>query len=140
MPKLASVAPEIPVTDLHESLTYYRTKLGFKVEMEMPEGDYAIVERDNVALHLFQDRAKSHSPASVHIFTYGLEELYTELQGRGAQVSQRIVRQPWGNRDFRITDPSGNEIKFTEPLSENAEGQGRGAQPGDVRDAAPGAE
>ena len=88
--------------------------------MKMPEGDYAIVERDNVALHLLQDRTKSHSPASVHIFTNGLEELYRELEGRGAQVSQRIVHQPWGNRDFRITDPTGNELKFTEPLSEDA--------------------
>jgi uncharacterized glyoxalase superfamily protein PhnB len=120
VPKLTRVAPEMPVTDLDESLTYYRTKLGFEVEMKMPEVDYAIVERDDVALHLFQDRARSHSPASVHIFTDGLEELYTELHARGAQVSQRIVRQPWGNRDFRITDPTGNEIKFTEPLAENA--------------------
>jgi uncharacterized glyoxalase superfamily protein PhnB len=110
----------MPATNVDESLTYYKTKLGFEVEMRMPEGDYAIVERDNVALHLFQDRAKSHSPASVHIFTNGLEELYTELYERGAQVSQSIVRQPWGNRDFRITDPTGNEIKFTEPLSEDA--------------------
>jgi len=119
MPKLERVAPEIPVVDLDESLTYYRTKLGFEVEMKMPDGDYAIVERDNVALHLFRDKAKSHSPASVHIFAHGLEELYAELQGRGAQVSQRIVSQRWGNRDFRIMDPTGNEIKFTEPLSEN---------------------
>src|SRR5882724_11286365 len=119
MPKLERVAPEIPVIDMDESLTYYRIKLGFEVEMTMAERDYAIVERDNVALHLFQDRAKSHAPVSVHILTYGLEELYAELQARGAQVSQRIVRQPWGNRDFRITDPTGNEIKFTEPLSEN---------------------
>lgn len=120
MTKLERVAPEIPVIDMDESLGYYRTKLGFEVEMTMSEGGYAIVERDNVALHLFQDKTKSHSPTSVHIFTYGLEELYAELRGRGAQVSQRIVRQPWGNRDFRITDPTGNEIKFTEQLSENA--------------------
>ncbi|PYV42121.1 MAG: hypothetical protein DMG06_15055 [Acidobacteria bacterium] len=118
MPKLVRIAPELPVTNLEESLSYYRTKLGFEVEMMIPQGDYAIVERDDVALHLFQDSAKNHSPASVHIFAQELEELYTELQGRGAQVSQRIVRQPWGNRDFRITDPTGNEIKFTEPLLE----------------------
>jgi uncharacterized glyoxalase superfamily protein PhnB len=119
-PKLARVAPEIPVTNMDESLIHYTTKLGFEVEMKMPAGDYVIVTRDNVALHLFQDRAKRHSPISLHIFTSGLEELFAELHDRGAQVSQRIVRQPWGNRDFRITDSSGNEIKFTELLSEEA--------------------
>jgi uncharacterized glyoxalase superfamily protein PhnB len=84
----------------------------------MPEGDYAVVERDDVALHLFEDTAKSLSPVSLHIFTRGLDELYAELEKRGAQVSHRIARRPWGTRDFRITDLSGNEIKFTEPAVE----------------------
>jgi uncharacterized glyoxalase superfamily protein PhnB len=59
-------------------------------------------------------------PAAVHIFADGLEQLFRELKDRGAQVSQTIVRQPWGNREFRITDPSGNEMKFTESLPEEA--------------------
>src|SRR5208282_4264904 len=118
LPKLARVAPEIPVANLEESLSYYSTKLGFEVEMMMPERDYAIVERDDVALHLFQDKTRSHSPASFHIFSSGIEELYAELRGRGAQVKQEIIRKPWGNREFRVTDPTGNEIKFTEPSTE----------------------
>jgi uncharacterized glyoxalase superfamily protein PhnB len=119
MPKLTRVAPELPATNLEESLAYYQTKLGFEVEMKMLEGNYAIVERDDVALHLFQDKTKSNSSVSIHIFTTGLEELYAELKRQGAQVSQKIVSQPWGNRDFRIVDPTGNEIKFTEPLEED---------------------
>jgi len=119
MPKLTRVAPEIPVANLEESLTYYQTRLGFEVAMKTPEGDYAIVERDDVALHLFQDKIKSRSPVSIHIFAMGLDELFSELQRQHAQVVQSIVRQPWGNRDFRITDPAGNEIKFTEPLAED---------------------
>jgi uncharacterized glyoxalase superfamily protein PhnB len=53
----------------------------------------------------------------IHIFTEDLETLYTELENRGALVSQGILCKPWGNRDFRVNDDSGNEIKFTEPLS-----------------------
>jgi uncharacterized glyoxalase superfamily protein PhnB len=118
-PRLVRVAPEIPVANLDEAVVYYRDKLGFEVLMTMPERGYAIVERDGIALHLFQDGTRSLSPASFHIFTQGLEQLFAELRGRGAQVRQEILRKPWGNRDFRITDPSGNEIKFTEPLEEN---------------------
>ena len=119
MPKLTRVAPEIPVTDLEESLAYYEAKLGFEVAMKMPGGSYAIVERDDVALHLFQDSTKSLSPLSIHVFTTGIEELYTEIEKRGARILQEIAHQPWGNRDFRVGDPSGNEIKFTEPLVED---------------------
>jgi uncharacterized glyoxalase superfamily protein PhnB len=117
MAKLSRIAPEIPVSNLRGSLEYYEQKLGFQVVMEMPGGDYAIVERDGVAIHLFQDDSRSLSPVGVHIFTPDLEDLYAEFQQRGARVSQAIIRKPWGNRDFRVNDHSGNEIKFTEPLS-----------------------
>lgn len=87
--------------------------------MTMPEGDYAIVERDEVVLHLFQDGARTLSPASFHIFVTGLDELFSEFESRRANVPQGIVRKPWGNRDSRIADPSGNELKFTEPTGED---------------------
>jgi len=112
---LSRVAPEIPVLDMKESLDYYREKLGFRTAMVMPDGDYAIVERDAVAIHLFTELAESISPAGVHIFTSELDAFYAECTRRGAKITSNIVTQPWGNRDFRITDPSGNVLKLTEP-------------------------
>jgi uncharacterized glyoxalase superfamily protein PhnB len=117
MVKLSRIAPELPVSNLKESIRYYEQKLGFRLAMEMPGGNYAIVERDDIAIHLFQDDAQRPSPVGIHIFTEDLEALHTELKNRGARISQEILRKPWGNRDFRVTDDSGNEIKFTEPLS-----------------------
>ena len=51
MPTLSRIAPELPVSDLRGSLEYYEKKLGFEIAMQMPAGDYAIVERDGVAIH-----------------------------------------------------------------------------------------
>jgi uncharacterized glyoxalase superfamily protein PhnB len=121
MVKLSRIAPELPVTDLNNSIEYYKQKLGFKVVGQMPAGDYAIVERDDVAIHLFKEDGRSFSPVGIHIFTESLDELHAELQERGAHVSQGIIRKPWGNRDFRVNDDSGNEIKFTEPLTQEDE-------------------
>ena len=120
MPKLTRIAPELPVSNLREAVEYYERQLGFHIAMEMPNGDYAIVERDGVAIHLFQDAAGSHSPGGVHIFTPAHDELYAEFLQRGAKLNQGIERKPWGNRDFRVNDPSGNEIKFTETMGETA--------------------
>lgn len=114
--KLSRIAPEVPVGNLRDAIEYYQQKLGFQLVMEMPDGDYAIVERDSVAIHLFQD-AIHHPPMSMHIFTHQLDELHTELLERGARISQQINRKPWGNRDFRVDDQSGNELKFTEPVT-----------------------
>ncbi len=119
MVKLSRITPELPVANLKASIVYYEQKLGFRVAMQMPGGDYAIVERDDVAIHLFQVDSRSSSPVGIHVFTKDLETLHAELRERGARVSQGIQRKPWGNRDFRVNDDSGNEIKFTEPLSSN---------------------
>jgi uncharacterized glyoxalase superfamily protein PhnB len=114
MATLLRIAPEIPAADLRTALDYYEQKLGFRLAVETP--DYAIVERDGVAIHLFADR-QSSSCAGLHIFTSALDELYAELERRGAHISQTIERKPWGNREFRVKDASGNDLKFTEPLS-----------------------
>jgi uncharacterized glyoxalase superfamily protein PhnB len=117
MVRLSRIAPELPVSNMQQSIDYYEQKLGFQLIMQMPGQDYAIVERDNIAIHLFHDDARNHSPAGIHIFTPDLDALHAELQQRGTSMSQGILRKPWGNRDFRVIDDFGNEIKFTEPLS-----------------------
>lgn len=116
MPSLLRVAPELPVSDMRSAIEYYENKLGFQAVMTMPDLGYAVVERDGVAIHLFQAAADKHSPQSIHVFTDGLDQLHAELSNRGADLMQDIVRKPWGNRDFRVKDDFGNQIKFTEPL------------------------
>jgi catechol 2,3-dioxygenase-like lactoylglutathione lyase family enzyme len=114
MGSLTRVAPELPVPDLAAALEYYTGRLGFDVAAVMPDRGYAIVERDNVALHLFVADA-THSPVGIHVFAGRLDEVHNDLESRGARIIQAIVRQPWGNREFRVVDPAGNTIKFTEP-------------------------
>ena len=118
MIRLLRIAPELPVDNLERSLSYYRNQLGFKAAVEMPGGEYAIVERDDIAIHLFGRNRDKTSPMAVHIFVDDLEGLHEELSGRGARITQPIERKPWGNREFRVRDDAGNEIKFTEPLQD----------------------
>ena len=114
MPTLTRLAPELPARDLRASLNFYEEQLGFEIRAVLSDQGYAIVERDGMAIHLFtSDR---DSPSGVHLFTEELEPLCDELSGRGAPIAQPIQRKPWGNRDFRVIDPAGNALKFTEPL------------------------
>jgi uncharacterized glyoxalase superfamily protein PhnB len=113
---LGRVAPELPVRDLMASLGYYTSRLGFEVVTVMRERAYAIVERDAVALHLFASEPAEHRPVSLHVFVGDLDGLFDELESRGADITQAIAAQPWGSRDFRVADPSGNVLKFTEAV------------------------
>lgn len=119
MARLLRIAPELPAVSVKTAVAFYEHKLGFRVATEMPGGEYAIVERNGIAIHLFLDVARKHSPAGIHIFTNELEGLRDEFLERGARLSQEIMRTPWGNRDFRVRDEYGNELKFTEPSEED---------------------
>ncbi len=119
MARLLRIAPELPAVNLKSALAFYEHKLGFRVATEMPAGDYAIIERDGIALHLFLDASHKHSPVGLHLFTAELESLRDDFVDRGARLLQDIVRKPWGNRDFRLRDDFGNELKFTEPRAED---------------------
>ena len=116
MATLSRIAPEIAVSDLRSAIAYYLQKLGFDLATEMQDKKYAIVERDGVAIHLFEQPDNLYGPASFHIFTHQLDDLYCELQHRGATICQAITRKSWGNRDFRVEDSAGNILKFTEPI------------------------
>jgi GNAT superfamily N-acetyltransferase len=115
MARLARIAPELPESNLPAALAFYE-KLGFGLAGHPSQRDYAIVERDGIALHLFEDKLHRSAPIGVHLFTRDLAELYEEFTDRGVRFAQKIERKPWGNRDFRIKDDFGNELKFTEPL------------------------
>lgn len=117
---LSRIAPEMPAANLGEAIEYYVEKLGFELASALPEGEYAIVERDGVAIHLFRDWSpdgeRRHSGVAAHVFVEEIEALYAELAARGAEITQAIERKPWGNRDFRVRDLFGNELKFTEAV------------------------
>ena len=112
MATLTRLAPELPAANLAASLAYYRDQLGFEIRTILPDRSYAIVERDGLAIHLFLQAAGEG--AGLHLFTDGIEALHEELRDRGALIIQAIERKPWGNRDFRVAVPAGNELKFTE--------------------------
>ena len=116
MAKLTRIAPELPAANLDNALAYYEKKLGFTVVSRLPENDYAIVERDGLAIHLYTNQATKSAAVGLHIFTPDLDQLFAELQAAGATITQKIERKPWGNRDFRVRDEFGNELKFTEPI------------------------
>jgi uncharacterized glyoxalase superfamily protein PhnB len=118
MARLARISPELPASNLPAALAFYE-KLGFSPATETTQRDYAIVERDGIALHLFEDKLHRSAPMGVHLFTPDLAELYEEFADRGLHFSQKIERKPWGNRDFRIKDDFGNELKFTEPITDD---------------------
>jgi hypothetical protein len=94
MANLTRVALELPVTNMAQALQHYDTQLGFDVVMTMPTGDYAIVERDGRGTTPVRRCLRCrHAEIDSHLRRW-LGDLEAELQNRGAQFTQTIVRQP----------------------------------------------
>jgi uncharacterized glyoxalase superfamily protein PhnB len=105
----------LSVTDLLEALDYYQRVLGFKVEWtsETPM-HLASVCRDRVELNLCQASDAGPSISKVYFQMAGVDAFYDSIARAGASVAVVLADRAYGMRDFRIIDPSGNELSFGE--------------------------
>ena len=90
MAKLRQIAPELRSADVNKAVAHYQQKLGFKVALRSAGNEYAIVEHDGVAVHLFAVGGSKPPTAGVHILTSDLDQLYSEFEPSGATITHGI--------------------------------------------------
>jgi uncharacterized glyoxalase superfamily protein PhnB len=117
-PTLETAVPILSVTDLAEALEYYERVLGFRVGWKWGEPPHlASVCRDQVEMSLSQSSEPKVAMSKVYFQMVGVEEYYSDLITAGAKVAVHLADRPYGMRDFKIVDPSGNELSFGEVTS-----------------------
>ena len=99
-------APVLLVPDVSATAAFYRRILGFRSDPGTETPEYAVVWRDNAALHLAKGE---HGPTGVRLFFWvkDVNALYEEVIRRGAVIDVEIGTRPYGIRDFSIHDPNG---------------------------------
>jgi len=114
-PKLEMAVPILPVSDLAEALDYYQRVLGFKVEWQWGAPPYlASVCRDQVEVNLSLSSQPTPAASKVYFQVASVDAYYSTVTQAGAKVAVPLGDRPYGMRDFRIVDPSGNELSFGE--------------------------
>jgi uncharacterized glyoxalase superfamily protein PhnB len=111
------------VSDVGRSTDHYRDKLGFEVSLyeRIPE-HYGFAERDACHVHFACFEGAPRRPPNcelvppdmfdVYVYPDGVDELYAELVGRGADVVHPPVEQGYGLYEFRVRDPDGYVLAF----------------------------
>lgn len=118
--RLSSASPSFTVNDLPRSLAWYRDILGFKVE-ERYEREGKLVgvglQAGDVFLMLGQDdwkkgrnRKKGEGFRIYCMTTQDVDAVAKRIQAAGGTLDQEPRDQPWGMRDFALTDPDGFKI------------------------------
>jgi predicted enzyme related to lactoylglutathione lyase len=106
-------APVLHVPDVNASATFYRDVLGFT--WDFGDDRYAVVWRDNSAIHFVRDEG---TPKGIHLFQWvkDIDSYFSELVGRGADVTTKPTDQPYGIREFGVRDNNGVGIVFGQDL------------------------
>jgi len=112
---LKAAVPILSVTDLSEALDYYRNVLGFQVGWSWGDPPrLASVCRDRVEVNLLQSSETHPAASKVYFQMAGVDAYYNQMTIAGATIAAALADRPYGMRDFRIVDPSGNELSFGE--------------------------
>lgn len=116
MPRILSIAPELPSLDLHRTRNFYETKLGFKTISLYP--NYAIFSRDGVWLNfVLCDDAELPKSTSCYVYIDDANALYAELQQQGViHPNGALADKPYGVREFSVLDDNGCLLKFGQRL------------------------
>jgi uncharacterized glyoxalase superfamily protein PhnB len=118
--KLGEASPGFTVNDLDKSLSWYRDVLGFAVD-ERWEQDGKLMgvslKAGAVTFMIGQDdwkkgrdRKKGEGFRQYCTTTQDVDALAKRIQARGGKLDQEPRDQPWGTRDFTLTDPDGFKI------------------------------
>lgn len=103
----------LPVAKLTRSLAFYRDRLGLEVGF----AGESMVEFPAVGLVLDEEAEFRRSEVSVTV-GLGVEDVdsaFADLEARGCPVAESPADQPWGVRNFYVTDPDGYVIEFEQP-------------------------
>ena len=115
-PQFFAAYPVLPCAEIPRAIVYYRDVLGFKVKVVSPDNAYAIIERDNVEMHLDSPvYARDHTVGNAECYLWikgDIDALHAEFARRGALQLHPVADRLYKMRDFSCCDPDGNRITF----------------------------
>lgn len=124
--RLRSVTPSLTVNDLQASLGFYRDVLGFHLAEEYQQDGKLVGVRLEAGIVTFlltqddfakgRDRKKGVGLRLYCTTAQDIDELAAAIQSRGGVLSQPPRDEPWGVRDFAVTDPDGFQISIMSPV------------------------
>lgn len=110
--------PTLPVLNLPDAVAFYE-RAGFGVRIYADDagdggGGFAFVDYDGASvfdLDASSDMDPSANRAGCYLVTDDADAWHARMSAVGLRVSE-IADEPWGMREFTLTDPSGNRIRI----------------------------
>jgi len=122
--KLEDVRPILAVTEMEETILFYRDVLGFECVNRM-EG-WAALRKDQVELmislpNVYEPFEKPTLTGSIYFTTSAVDALWEQIKDK-ARVVYPIETFFYGMREFAIRDNNGYILQFGQEIEDTAEG------------------
>lgn len=123
--RITEQAPVLLVSNLMDSVTYWRDRIGFKARLYGEPPEFAILRRDNAFLMLSQKPADheivphwkiKYKLWNAYFWVDDAKVMFEELSSNGANIDYDLCEQPYGVLEFGIQDPDGHDIAFGQDL------------------------
>jgi catechol 2,3-dioxygenase-like lactoylglutathione lyase family enzyme len=123
---LQSISPSFIVTNVTQTIAFYRDKLGFETRHQNPDRDpfFAIIGREGAQLFLKSEKDIAPQPNptrhrhlrwDAYVYVLDPDALAADFTARGAKFSTPLQDTSDGLRGFEITDPDGYVLFFGRP-------------------------
>jgi catechol 2,3-dioxygenase-like lactoylglutathione lyase family enzyme len=120
------ISPFFIVSNVDQTITFYRDKLGFETRFQQPDRDpfFAILGRDGAQLFVKSDKEVAPLPNpsrhpfmrwDAYVHAPDPDALAAEFAGQGAAFSEPLQDTHDGLRGFEVRDPDGYVLFFGRP-------------------------
>lgn len=121
-----AISPSFIVSDVDQTIAFYRDKLGFETRLREPEQDpfFAIIGRDGAQIFIKSDKDVSPLPNHMRhhymrwdafVYVPDPDALAADFAEHGADFSKPLEDTHDGLRGFEICDPDGYVLFFGRP-------------------------
>jgi catechol 2,3-dioxygenase-like lactoylglutathione lyase family enzyme len=125
-PTTQAISPCFIVSNVDQTIAFYRDRLGFETRLREPDRDpfFAIIGRDGAQLFVKSDRDVSPLPNhqrhrymrwDAFVYAPDPDALAADFANQGAAFSTPLMDTHDGLRGFEIRDPDGYVLFFGRP-------------------------
>ena len=128
-PKIGPISPSFIVSNVDQTIAFYRDKLGFETRFRAPDvgAFFAVIGRDMAQILIKSDKDVSPLPNSrrhrfmrwdAFVYAPDPDALAAEFADHGAAFSEPLKDTHDGLRGFEICDPDGYILFFGRPIAD----------------------
>ena len=113
---MQSVIPQLRMTNAERTQAFYLEQLGFNVDWQhqfepgLPL--FLQISRAGQTIFLTGHAGDCQPGGAVYFWVPDADACYTAFTSKGVQPTKAIEDMPWGVREFLLTDPDGNHLRF----------------------------